>query len=162
MSTLKVNNLDTQTGSNIVVASGKSFIAPNHVVQVTQNTISGTNTSTSQTSFQTSPITHSITPLLSSSKILFKASFSLFAPSSHSTYATLYRGSTELSGNANGIIRIYSSSGADWHQCNLEWLDTPNTTSSTTYTVYFKVSGGTGYINETTSIGVVTLMEIAQ
>ena len=34
MSTLKVNNIDTQTGSNIVVASGKNFIASNHIIQV--------------------------------------------------------------------------------------------------------------------------------
>ena len=126
-SIIKVNNIQNSSGTNY-----------NFIKQVTQNIISGTNTSTSQTSFQTSPITHSISPLLASSKILFRASFTLFAPSTHSTYATLYRGSTELSGNANGIIRIYSSSGSDWHQCNLEWLDSPNTTNATTYTVYFK------------------------
>ena len=34
MSTLKVNNIDTQTGSNIVVASGKVLSASGHIIQV--------------------------------------------------------------------------------------------------------------------------------
>ena len=33
MSTLKVNNIDTQTGSNIVVASGKVLSASVHIIQ---------------------------------------------------------------------------------------------------------------------------------
>ena len=37
MSTLKVNNIDTQTGSNIVVASGKVLSAPGHIIQVVRN-----------------------------------------------------------------------------------------------------------------------------
>ena len=70
MSTLKVNNIDTQTGSNIVVASGKVLSAPGHIIQVVRNipatTSSVTLASSTMAELSTSYRT-SITPKFASS-----------------------------------------------------------------------------------------------
>ena len=39
MSTLKVNNIDTQTGTTISVASGKVLTKPGSVIQVVRKTL---------------------------------------------------------------------------------------------------------------------------
>jgi len=41
------------------------------------------------------------------------------------------------------------------------YLDTPSTTSSTTYTVYLKSTSGTSYLGTGANTNTITLMEIA-
>tara|TARA_E500000178_G_scaffold346964_1_gene399439 strand:+ start:1042 stop:1599 length:558 start_codon:yes stop_codon:yes gene_type:complete len=77
-STLKINNLDSATGSTITVASGKTLDASNgftppsgHVVQVVhQNADASGNKVTTSSSTFSSAFTASITPTSSSNKIL--------------------------------------------------------------------------------------------
>tara|TARA_R110000787_G_scaffold90533_1_gene191041 strand:- start:532 stop:1005 length:474 start_codon:yes stop_codon:yes gene_type:complete len=153
-SILKVDTIQGANGSDIPYIKG-------HVLQVKQNVIDGNSTSTASTSFVSSPVTGSITPSKSTSKILVRAVFSLYHVSAHSTYATLYRGTTDLvPSSPNGIVRVYSGNANIWHPSTIEWLDEPNTTSAVTYTVYFKVTGGTGYINVLEGQSTVTMMEI--
>ncbi len=153
MSTIKVDTITDRGGT------GTPYIK-DAVLQVKQNVINGTSTSTASTSFVSSVVTGSITPSKSTSKILVRAVFSLYNAATNSTYATLYRGTTDLvPSSPDGIVRAYSTS-AVWHPSTIEWLDEPNTTSATTYTVYFKVSGGTGYINASEGQSTVTMMEI--
>ena len=153
-SILKVDTLQDASGT------GTPYIK-DAVLQVKQNVINGTSTSTASTSFVSSVVTGSITPSKSTSKILVRATFSLYNAAANSTYATLYRGTTDLvPSSPDGIVRAYSNNAAIWHPSTIEWLDEPNTTSATTYTVYFKVSGGTGYINATEGQSTVTMMEI--
>ena len=70
MSTIKVNNIDSQSGSNIVVASGKVLSAPGHIIQVVRNipatTSSVTLASSTMTELSTSYRT-SITPKFANS-----------------------------------------------------------------------------------------------
>ena len=154
MSTIKVDTITDTSGNSIPYMKGS-------VLQVKQNVIDGTSTSTTSTSFVSSVVTGSITPSKSTSKILVRATFSLYNAAANSTYATLYRGTTDLvPSSSDGIVRAYSNNAAIWHPSTIEWLDEPNTTSATTYTVYFKVSGSTGYINVTEGQSTVTMMEI--
>tara|TARA_R110002020_G_scaffold436979_1_gene647159 strand:+ start:73 stop:543 length:471 start_codon:yes stop_codon:yes gene_type:complete len=154
VSTIKVDTITDTSGNSIPYMKGS-------VLQVKQNVIDGTSTSTTSTSFVSSVVTGSITPSKSTSKILVRAVFSLYNAAANSTYATLYRGTTDLvPSSSDGIVRAYSNNAAIWHPSTIEWLDEPNTTSATTYTVYFKVSGSTGYINVTEGQSTVTMMEI--
>tara|TARA_R110002012_G_scaffold300646_1_gene500538 strand:+ start:111 stop:581 length:471 start_codon:yes stop_codon:yes gene_type:complete len=154
VSTIKVDTITDTSGNSIPYMKGS-------VLQVKQNVIDGTSTSTTSTSFVSSVVTGSITPSKSTSKILVRATFSLYNAAANSTYATLYRGTTDLvPSSSDGIVRAYSNNAAIWHPSTIEWLDEPNTTSATTYTVYFKVSGSTGYINVTEGQSTVTMMEI--
>ena len=71
MSTLSVNNITTQTGSTITIPSGKTLIAPGHVLQSVRVSRNSTSHETfSSTSLATSTLTLSITPKASGNKIL--------------------------------------------------------------------------------------------
>lgn len=153
MSKLFVDEIQPKTTGGVVSMTG-------HVLQVKQTVIDGTSTGTASTSFVASPVTGSITPLKSTSKVLVRATFNLYHTASQNTYATLYKGSTDLAPSSpDGIIRVYNTSGG-WQSVTIEWLDAPNTTSATTYTVYFKVTSGTGYINAVESLSIMTFTEI--
>jgi len=170
LSVQKIQGLaSSATPTTVEIASGhkisgaqSGIVAPGMIIKTEQTVLQGTNASTSSTSYVSTVLTCNFTPTYSTSKVLFTGSFGLFAQSGHSTYATLYRGSTHLaSDSTHGMIRIYSSSGAPWQRINLIWLDSPSTTSQTAYTIYFKVSGGTGYIHGSDTKSTLTVQEIA-
>lgn len=172
MSTLKVNNLDTQTGTNIVVASGKNFIAPNHVIQVVDG-VDATQTTSTSTTFTATNLTVTITPKLTSSKILVGYSMTTFntvnlVHNKLTIYRSIDGGTATNLGNAtwglsvdgNGTGNAMGSQSATTH-------DSPNTTSSVVYTVYgapHNGGGGTGtlYFNINSVLGQMFAMEIAQ
>jgi hypothetical protein len=144
-----------------VTISGNS----NLVLQVVNATFSTFQTTTS-TTYQASGLTASITPTSSSSKILITGSipFNSYGGSYNQSTLTLYRGATNLMTNGFSIL----SSGGSWENQNvqaLNWLDSPATTSSTTYTVYFRASptssGTTARIFIDNYSASMTLMEIA-
>jgi hypothetical protein len=170
VSTLKANTIQAATGTTVNVASGhkisaaqSGIVAPGMIIKTEQTVLQGTNSSTSSTSYVSTVLTCNFTPTYATSKVLFTGSFGLFAESGYSTYATLYRDSTHLaSDSTHGMIRIFSTSGAEWQRINLIWLDNPSTTSEITYTIYFKVSGGTGYIHGSDTKSTLTVQEIAQ
>ena len=64
MSTLKVNNIDTQTGTTISVASGKVLTQPGSVIQVVRKTVdqSGHSYSSSASYTDVASSSISITP----------------------------------------------------------------------------------------------------
>lgn len=148
-------------------------------VQSTTKTSVFSTTSTSYT--DVTGLTVSITPTSSSSKILILVSVSLGA-GNILTSARLVRNSTALAvGDAAGS-RIQTSvayvggggvSGIDGMAPvqNITYLDSPATTSSTTYKIQMQVSSGTGYLNQASDdqnaayrprmSSTITVMEIA-
>lgn len=129
------------------------------VLQVVNATANST-TSTTSTSFVTTNLSASITPISSTSKILaIWTSTVATANSSTSIPVTLYRGATNLGGT--GAITDFVTSGNNWAM-NFSYLDSPATTSSTTYTVYFRSGNGSAvYVNITGYTSSLTLVEIA-
>ena len=82
----------------------------------------------------------------------------------NSIYLKLLRGSTDIS--QIFVYALYTGSGIDLYGASLStsFLDTPSTTSATTYKTQFKnfVSGGHVRLQDTSAMSTITLMEILQ
>lgn len=152
--------------------------------QVPVQVVSATKTdtfSTTSTSFtDITGLSASITPSSSSSKILVTVVLGATTSDNDVAATLLLRGSTAIAvgDGANGVLgQIYhggGSSGEHWYghvPTVMTFLDSPATTSATTYKVQMRVNAGTGYLNRTTADGsqyagrtvsTITLMEISQ
>ena len=158
--------LDGSVTAAKMAASG-AWAPTGTVLQVLQTGTSAV-ISTSSTSFVTTGFSLSITPKSSTSKILAMVNGgSLFAstPAGAAIYSTIYRGATNLGDASYGLERMSTVGGsftlAPHSMCI---LDSPATTSSTTYTCYFR-NGGTAATVDFSSGDrgqvTLTLMEIA-
>ena len=115
------------------------------ILQVVSNTASTTH-STSSTSFAATGFSVTITPSSSSSKILLTGQFPMYIVGSGHAIGTIYRGGvssgTDINPGSLGMWQMHSTSGNNIATCALNFLDTPSTTSATTYEVAIKRSGG--------------------
>ena len=153
MSTLRVDSIRGQTadGTNRYVVQ---------VVEV-QNT---TSSSTTSTSFVDSGLSASITPKFSTSKILCQISAGIGnTGTSADIVIQVLRGSTQVLECAR---LSFNTGGHGNAQQFFQVLDSPSTTSATTYKLQMKADGGTTRINDSASNGSgsssIVLMEIAQ
>jgi hypothetical protein len=138
-------------GDNTFASAGA---AAGQVIQVLSATDS-TERSSSSTSFVTASntLSVSITPSSASNKIFIIAHT---AAGNTNVQVTIFRGATNLGDATNGMTYHNSAATA----C-ITFLDSPNTTSSITYQLYFRsYNGTTQYINNTTPKGSITVMEI--
>ena len=131
------------------------------VLQVVQHTFSNVQTITTSASYVDTAVTGSITPTSATSKILVTVSSQSMANSSSNGATALKRGSTVV---ADGILWFTAGSNSNiWFPASFSYLDSPATTSSTTYTVQLKLEEGTqarfGW--GTTSTSTLILTEIA-
>lgn len=120
------------------------------VIQVVQNAINITSNyfTTSNSAPTATGFSVSITPQFSTSRILVQvfANMTVTASSGTSTgaYATIYRGSTNLAGSQSNACladMFINANQVIAGSANMSILDSPATTSSTTYQVYCGVSG---------------------
>jgi hypothetical protein len=125
-------------------------------------------TTTSSTSFVTTSWSGTITPTSATSKILVTVSGgSIYCQTTAgiSYYATIYRGSTNIGNATYGLERFTTPGGS--HSLaphSMSVLDSPATTSATTYTPYFRNAGTAGQVDFCAAdrgIVTMTLMEIA-
>ena len=135
------------------------------VLQVVQGTASAQDTTTGN-SFVVSSLSASITPKFSTSKILIQVSSVATNTGNGQGNFTIYRGATNLGGGGAGqasFQQFYSSSGYQFGPLTMVYLDSPATTSATTYAVYFKTQSGstTTVFGSTNITETITLMEIA-
>jgi hypothetical protein len=156
------------SGDTGVPASG---MPTGSVIQTVQTTINGTTTSlsTNATWTDVTGFTASITPISSSSKILImvSAQWELYKAGSEVTGAfKILRGSTDVfveSANSQGF-EAATSGGRTYMdgRWNGVYLDSPATTSSTTYKLQFRLqNSGTFTVNsQGTQTGTVLLQEI--
>jgi hypothetical protein len=133
------------------------------VLQVISTQSQSAEISTSSSSYVTTGISASITPTSSSSKILILLSCTLDNQASgRQMVITFYRGATDLA-STRGTSQLYSDGGRVQASGSCMYLDSPATTSSTTYTVYFRSTTGGNtvkFANDNTMTSF-TLMEIA-
>ena len=141
---------------NIQAATGS-------VLQVVQGVLtqSSGGTITSSTAYVTTGITATITPTSTSSKILITVSSNYDTEASGRQPAwTIYRNSASLS-SAAGFGSSYSSGARIISDLAITFLDTPTTTSATTYTLYGKTYGGAVEFNTQGITSTIVLQEIA-
>ena len=133
------------------------------VLQVVQSSYTATQFQTTSTSYVSVSQSASITPSSSSNKVLILTVGSLWSGSNAgSANLTIYRGESNIL-NTGGMCISYSGAGSIWSTANIVYLDSPATTSSTTYSVYVKSQSGqnvyySGNSDQTQSI---VLLEIA-
>jgi hypothetical protein len=177
--------LDLPATSGTVLVGGtqnipKSALPTGSVLQVV-NAIKTDTSSTSSTSYSDiSGLSVSITPTSSSSKILVMLSID-GSNDSGSLAIQLVRNSTAIaigtaaSGNQlnTTLTNYYNNTDPNSHRSSsITFLDSPATTSSTTYKAQFRTgTSGNGYINRSTgtdnlaynmyAVSTITVMEIA-
>ena len=134
-----------------------SLVGRGKVLQVVSMNLQ-TEQQTTSTSFTSTNLTKSITPSATSSKVLIIAAIANYINTASQDYTgTIYRASSNLATNAFGRER---GNGGNGGNATFVYLDSPNTTSETTYTYYHKVSGGTGYLSINDYLSSMTLIEI--
>jgi len=160
--------LDGSAGVTFPTGSGTQG-AQSKVLQVVQAT-NTTQTTITSSSFTTTGHSASITPLFSTSKIyvVLSAVGGSVSGNNIANY-TIYRNSTNVAPSSSAFVLMSPQQSATiYFPFAINYLDSPATTSSTTYTVYMASqdnSNGVKYNpnpNSITPSSVLTLMEIAQ
>ena len=164
MSILKVNTIQDKGGNTIISSNGTGTITPSFAVGKIGQVVTVTKTdefTTTSTSFvQATGTSVSITPSSASSKILVLVSSSGGNTTSGAgTKFTIYRDATNL-GTSDGIIFLRAGGASDHGSISMSTLDSPSTTSSISYSIYMRVSTGTGYVGVGNIETSVTLMEV--
>ena len=134
------------------------------VLQVVQGTYS-TEVTTTSTSYVTSGLNASITPSSSTSKVLIIVSNVIRANSLGDCNWTVFRGTVSGTNLAGSGYFVYGTATAGSSTVvtgiSITYLDSPATTSATTYTLGFKSSGVSVNSQHGSTTATITLMEIA-
>jgi hypothetical protein len=166
MALIKLNNQSLSAVTSAGLPSGT-------VLQVKFLSFEDLLTRTGTTYADISGFSLSITPSSASNKILVTVQLAhAHSPGSNTILYRLIRGSTIISenpniGNVDAFIGHYSHGDEGLYHANRPFLDSPATTSATTYKLQWKVDAGTGYLNRHTGntnyggTSSMTLMEIA-
>jgi len=113
-------------------------------LQVVQ-TVDTTNRSTASTSFVSSSVAASITPVNSANKVRIQVVGIVGADAGAGVFFTLFRNAVDLTPASTTELQGFVISGNTATQSlSVDLLDSPATTSSTTYTLYWKVNTSTG------------------
>jgi len=167
---LAVGANGTVLSADSAETTGLKWITPaagGKVLQVVSATLTGSTSTTSGSQTDTG-LTATITPSSASSKILVMVSLP-----SGSTYRSgsgttafgnyfLVRGASTINQAPMGVINYASTSGFNIYcQPNFIHLDSPSTTSATTYKLQYSSSGGISiYANDGTGTTTISLFEI--
>ena len=138
------------------------------LLQVVQGTLTSNATTTSG-SFVDTGLEATITPSLASSKVMVIANYMAFSINSGASAAStlasmiLLRTSTQLQGDSYGNYRLAASNAPEFYtRFAFSYLDSPATTSATTYKIQHKIVDCTscGISASATKIASIILMEI--
>lgn len=158
--TLTSSTLVTPTISGTVTGLTSASLPTGSVLQVVSATSQSAQATTTSTSYVTTGFSASITPSSSSNKVLVLLSALGRNGSGGQAFYTMYRGATDLA-SVRSFKQLYNpSAGVLDGAIDMSILDSPSSTSSVTYTVYFKGSAGTTYFGLDNSMVSLTLMEI--
>ena len=160
MSTLEVKAIQAPTGFDLQMPAG-------HIVQVVQSTTKTQSTQTS-TSWGACGLSASITPTNASNKIYIAANVpALFLDTGgHTGRYTVFRGTTSgtnLGDGSAGFSLVGNSGNNIYYDCSFNYLDSPSTTSSQTYTIAMRTehSNSAIYFCSGGTKAVLTLMEVS-
>lgn len=175
------SNIATVSSAGIVMPTGTYIYAPGSVVQVVSTTVTAyTALSVSTTKADFSGLSVTITPKFATSKIWVQINITFDSPAIQTFSGFVLRdatilgqgtGSNSTVGGSFGIATANDPNYRLW-TTGFNYLDSPATTSATTYkvqiannvntqTIYFNGTGANGAANATGS-STITVMEIAQ
>jgi hypothetical protein len=160
-SILKVSTIQNTAGGAPTAADLGLNVAGS-VLQVVQGEQTGTQTSTSTSYVDITGLSASITPTSASSKVLVQWSVNGYVPSNNGILVVPARGSTQFYYNSSNAYEFWANASQLHFRIANQYLDSPATTSSTTYKMQMKTTGGSS-----TQVGsysypmTITLMEIA-
>jgi hypothetical protein len=161
--TIAAPNTNTDRSITIPDKAGAIAVGAGTIVQVVQSTYSTTTSNSTGTQADTG-LSATITPTSSSNKILIFANQNGLSKSSNQGLdLRLYRGTTVI---LNSILQNAgydtTSNRLDFGSATGVYLDSPATTSATTYKTQFSRFSGTGSVTvqQGTSISTMTLMEV--
>jgi len=166
------SHIDAMAASKLTGAlpaiSGASLtgISAGKVLQVVSS--SGGSSDTTSSSWTATGLSAAITPSATSSKVLIIVTDPMYYNSSANWVSwTAFRGTTSgtnLGVSTRGLSTIHAVAASTTQTASFNYLDSPSTTSATTYTVAFKneAAAGTLYSGHFgMSTRTITLMEIA-
>ena len=146
-----VNGTEIDLGASQTITAGK-------ILQVLSTTKTDTFSTTSGSKVDVTGLSLAITPSSSSNKILItgRLNIGLVRTAPYLYPIFILRGSTEIGIHDAASNRTRAHTGGQWPcassdptvDYSIEFLDSPSTTSETTYKVQiFSESGGTAYVN---------------
>ena len=165
--------LPTNTGTLITTASTgqvipKAALPTGSVLQVVSATATSNNSTTSSTYVTTN---HSVTITPSSSTSTIWINLSAVGGNITGTNIaayTIYRGGSNIAPSSSAFVLMSPSQTATiYFPFAINYLDSPATTSATTYTVYMRSQNGSGTVqygsnpSSVTPSNILTVMEIA-
>jgi len=143
--------------------AGTKLTGVGKVLQVVTAT-DATQRSTTSASYVTgsNTLSISITPSSTSNKIFIIATTTTINQGGAQSYFTIYRDSTNLAGAAGFHYTEGNAGEGQELPTTMSYLDSPSTTSATTYQVYMKSSGSGvySYLNAASVTGTITAFEI--
>ena len=122
-----------------------------------------TEASHTSTSYTDSGLDVDITTTASTSKILISATMNISYLAGKTHYLTIFRDDTDLSGgDTQGMLQVTSTTGGHKVSATFLYLDSPESTSALTYSIYGKaaVSGDTIKMCSGDAAGQITAFEI--
>ena len=162
-----------------VGALPSNVIGGGAVLQVVSVTKTDTFSSSATAYTDITGLSLSITPVSTSSRILIVANLTTVEPTTNNLYLRFVRDSTPIAvGNAAGTrtqatggFRYPTSDNGGIGAVGMSFVDSPSTTSATTYKIQMGLQGGTGYVNRSGDdadvvgrgryVSTITAMEIA-
>jgi len=184
MGTLAVDNIQHTDGSSAVTLNNTTITTgtfpAGHVIQVINTIKTDVFTSTSGTLVDITGMTATITPSATNSKVLIFVSLT-YGGDNYNFKGQLLRGSTEIARNTDSGVEDNKGTfaltgvrqGSSWceYSSTINFLDSPSTTSATTYKIQVRNQGGSGTfwlnrsVRDNTSdiraVSTMTLTEIA-
>jgi|SRR5665213_1091924 len=140
----KITNLANGTASTDAMAFGQYFGGAQSAIQTSGTT---TTTFTGATSTMTATVvTGSITPTSSSKRIKVTISFHVQTNNNIGLFA-IFRNTTNLMDATGGGQCGSATVASEDNQITLIWIDSPATTSATSYTIYGENATLSGNIN---------------
>ena len=168
MSTLRFNTWQDTGGTEVA----NSTLGTGKILQVVSTTKTDSFTTTSTSLVDITGLTLSITPTSATSKVFVTCNgVAGNTGSTETTFFVFVRDSTLIGvgtgGTNNATTLVYDNNTATGIPFSASFLDSPATTSATTYKLQMKVNGGTGVlgriaINDVNrAITTITVMEVS-
>ena len=168
MSTIKVDTIK-KVNDSVPKASDLGLNVTGNVLQVVSTAKTDVFSSSSTSFTDVTGLSVAITPSSTSNKILVSVHFMSAATGANSPRFNLLRGSTNIAQPAGSIpssLHLNTSGNTDGRMGSIVFLDSPSTTSETTYKLQGLTDGNSFVINrrgdsaDKTSISTITVMEI--